>query len=426
MWYRNTMNRIEKLHYFKRQFGGLLVEALKNHSVVYLSGSRNAGKTMLAREICQGDYVSFNSPLLLAAALTVPGSFFKSLSENELTIVDEAHFDAGLFKCIEDSLGNNNDRSGQTPERRFLLIGSMSLPMLFGNRAFPESHVTELTLLPFYAAERRGVGTNFLRRLLIGKMTPRTFDTIQLADEIENATFPELALNHEINREQWFDGFLSTVLQRDIQTAAGIRNSERIVPLLISLATRVGSLINDASIIKETGLDAKTYAKYKAAAMHTFLTFEMEPWGGADQMKKRYVKQSKIYFTDTNLLCYVMRRNLREVLVNDPPTAARLFENFVATEIIKQAVFIGGTRIRHFSLSGGKAVNFLIEAENGRAVGIDVSFKSTISDRDFGNLRVMRTALGKNFNRGILIYAGTELSAFSDDFWAVPVNALWE
>ena len=419
------MNKAKSPLYYKRQFDGLLAEALKTHSAVYLSGPRKAGKTSLARGACRGNYVSFNSPLLLASVLDAPETFFRSLPENQLNVVDEAHFAAELFEHAENEPDNNCSNSGQSSGNRYLLIGSMGLPVLFGHGAAPES-VRELTLLPFSAAERRRVGTNFLRRLLIGKLTARKFDAVRLADEIEGATFPELALNPGINREQWFDSLLSAVLQRDIQTAIGIRSPERIVPLLVSLAIRVGGMLNDASVIKETGLDAKTYAKYKAAALYTFLTFEIEPWSGPNRIKKRLLRQSKIYFTDTNLLCYLMRRGLRDVLAGDPVTSERLFENFIATEIVKQAAFISRTRIRHFSLSGGKEVDFVIEAENGAAVGVDVRFKPVLSDRDFDNLQAMRTALGKNFNRGLIIYTGTEQTAFSDGLWAVPANALWE
>jgi len=412
--------------YYRRHFEGLLVEALRNDSIVYLSGPRKAGKTTLARKICEGRYISFNSPLLLSSIHDDPETFCRSLPENELNIVDDAHFVAEQFLYAENRLKKNHDGSRQNSEKRRLLIGPVGLPMFSGYLAVSEHRVRELSLLPFSAAERRQAGANFLRRLLIGKLTQRTFDTIRIADEIEGATFPELALNHGIDREQWFDNLLSSVLQRDLQTAVGIRNPGRIVPLLVSLAARVGGLLNDASVIKEIGLDAKTYSKYKAAAMCTFLTFEIEPWSGANRVKKRLVRQGKIYFTDTNLMCYVMRRSLRDVLAVDPITSGRLFENFIATEIIKQAAGIRGMRIRHFSLSGGKEVDFVIEAENGAAVGIDVCFKSVLSERDFSNLQVMRTAMGKNFNRGFIIYAGTEQTEVSDGLWAVPVSALWE
>jgi predicted AAA+ superfamily ATPase len=420
------MNEANETLYYRRQFGELLGEALRTGSVVYLSGPRKAGKTALVREVCQGNYVSFNSPLLLAPALDDPETYYRSLRENELNIVDEAHFIAELFRYAENGLKNNYDNPGQNPGKRCLFIGPVGFRVLFGQMAAPERRIRELVRLPFSVAERRRTAAIFLRRLMIGKLAPRTFNTGRIADEIEGATFPELALNPEIDREQWFDGLLSTILQRDIQTAIGIRNPERIVPLLISLSTRVGSLLNDASVMKEIGLDAKTYAKYKAAALYTFLTFEIEPWSGPIRIKKRLVRQSKIYFTDSNLLCYIMRRGLREVLAGDPVTARRLFENFIATEIVKQASGVKGMRIRHFSLSGGKEVAFMIEAENGASVGIDVSFKSVLSDRDFSNLQVMRTALGKNFNRGLIIYPGNEQIEFPDGLWAIPVNALWE
>ena len=420
------MKEAKESIYYRRQCEGLLLEALKTHSAVYLSGPRKAGKTTLAREVCQGNYLSFNSPLLHASVLDEPETFYRTLPKNELNIVDDAHFAAEQLRYTEIGHGTNSGNLGQSSENRYLLISPMGLKMLYSHNAIKHSHIKELTILPFSAAERRRAGTNFLRRLLIGKMAPRTFEAISIAEEIESATFPELALNPEINREQWFDNLLSAVLQRDIQTALAIRNPERIVSLLVSLAGRVGGLLNDASVIKETGLDAKTYAKYKAAALYTFLIFEIEPWSGPSRLKKRLVCQKKSYFIDTNLLCYVLRRNLREVLSGDLLTSGRLFENFVATEIVKQTAGVRGLRIRHFSPSGGKEVDFIVEAENGAAVGIDVSFKSALTARDFGNLQVMRTALGKNFNRGFIIYAGTEQKEFSEGLWAVPVNALWE
>lgn len=421
------MSKAKTLNYCKRQFEGLLINALKTHSAVYLSGPRKTGKTVLVREVCEGNnYMSFNSPLLLASVLAAPETFFHSLPKNDLNILDDAHFAADLFQYAEKLPGDTGNTHVHTNENRYLSIGSTRLSMLYDRGAVKKSHVKELKLLPFYAAERRLIGTNFLRRLLVGKLAPRTFATCRLDEEIEQATFPELAMDAKIDRERWFDDFLSIVLQRDIQTVAAIRNPERIVPLLVSLAARVGGLINDASVIKEIGLDAKTYAKYKMAAFQTFLAFEIEPWSGPNLTKKRLLRQSKIYFIDTNLLCYVMRRGLREVLSDDPVTAGRLFENFIATEIIKQAAFILGIKIRHFGMADGKDVDFAIEAEHGPVVGIDVSFKSVLSDRDFNNLKAMHSVLGKNFNRGIVIYAGKEQVEFSHGLWAVPVNALWE
>ncbi|MDR1728474.1 MAG: DUF4143 domain-containing protein [Acidobacteriota bacterium] len=381
---------------------------------------------MLAHTVCPGRHVSFNSPLLLSSALAEPEAFVYRLAADELNIVDEAQFAPGLFRI----LANLAAQTGATPTAakspRCLLVGATDASVFPGFAEVPGGRVAELALLPFSAAERHRSAANFLRRLLARKPSPRTFPPARLADEIGGATFPALALCPDVARTQWFDDYLSEVLQRDVQNVAGIRNPERMVPLLEALARRVGGLLNDAAVTKEAGLDAKTCGKYKAAARHTFLTFEIEPWDKPGLTGRRNVRQRKLYFMDTNLLCYVMRRDLGEVLEGDPATAARLFENFVATELVKQVGAILGTRIRHFNPSGGREVDFVLEDATGTAVGIDVKHKPVLSSGDFDSLRAMRGTLGIDFNRGIVLYSGVELAQFDDNLWAVPVNALWE
>jgi predicted AAA+ superfamily ATPase len=249
---------------------------------------------------------------------------------------------------------------------------------------------------------------------------------VNLVDVISAATYPEIALNSQIRRKQWFDDYLTTILQRDVKTLADIRNPNNIVQLLVSLSQRVGSLLNNASITKETGLDAKTYAKYKGLVNNTFLTFEIEPWSKPNKLNKRFVKQSKLYFNDTGLLCYVMRRDLSDIYKSDSSAMGHVFENFIATEIMKNATALEGVGVSHFNLSGGKEVDFVLENASGEVIGIEAKLDSAISDRDFANMRILRDMLGDRFRKGAIIYAGTEQVPFKDDMWAMPVNCLWE
>ncbi len=418
------MKKPEYPQVYERQLGGLLVEAVKTRPVVYLNGPRQVGKSTLAREACQGNYLSFDSPLLLSSASASPEAFLQSLPADVLNIVDEVQLVPALFRQLKRVVDEN--RRASRNANLFLLTGSANLLALPKLSQALAGRMAVLTLLPFSAAERRRNGENVLRRLTNEPLALRLFKKADLAEVIEGSTFPELALHPEINRTKWFDDYLTTILQRDVQSVASIRNPERIVQLLVSLALRVGSLVNDSAVMKETGLDAKTYGKYKAITKNTFLTFEVEPWSKPNKLNKRFVRQSKLYFTDTGLLCYILRRNLRDVLTGDPVTAGHLFENFIATEILKQTGTCIGTRISHFNLAGGKEVDFVIEDAEGRVVGIEVKSASALSERDFANLCVMRDVLGKRFKRGLVIYTGTEQAPFQNGLWAVPVNALWE
>ena len=103
-----------------------------------------------------------------------------------------------------------------------------------------------------------------------------------------------------------------------------------------------------------------------------------------------------------------------------------IFENFVATEIMKNTKTMVGTHVSHFNLVGGKEVDFVIENENADALGVEVKFSGSVSDNDFSNMRILREILGERFKKGVVIYPGNELAVFKDEMLAIPVNYLWE
>jgi predicted AAA+ superfamily ATPase len=413
--------------YRERRLEDLLVRTLKTRPLVYLNGPRQVGKSTLAERISaygEARFVSLDSPLASASAQSDPVGFVKSLPADRLNIIDEVQMVPEVFRQIKAAVDESRRSGGGTG--LYLLTGSadvMALPRLAEALV---GRMSILTLLPFSAAEYRGTGRNFIESLWSGSLSYRKYGNAGLADVISDATYPEIALNHEINRVQWFDDYLTTILQRDVKTLADIRSPSNIVQLLVSLAQRAGSLLNNASVMKETGLDAKTCAKYKGLLHNTFLTFEVEPWTKPNRLGKRFVKQSKLYFSDTNLLCHVMRRSLPEVLKNDPPAAGHVFENFIAAEIMKNVKAATGFRVSHFNPSGGREVDFVIENADGEAVGVEVKLGESLSDGDFSNMRTLRETLGERFKKGIVIYTGNELALFRDGMWAVPVNYLWE
>jgi predicted AAA+ superfamily ATPase len=180
--------------------------------------------------------------------------------------------------------------------------------------------------------------------------------------------------------------------------------------------------------MKETGLDAKTYEKYKAVCASTFLIYELPSWAKPNKLDKRFVKQKKLYFTDTALLCHLMQRDMEEIFRNDMSTMGHIFENFIAGEIMKAAKSLGPFSVSHFNpvQNQGKEVDFIVESPKGEAIGIEVKLTGTIDERDWANMGVLSNTVGKRFKKGIIIYTGTELMQIARNIWAVPVNYLWE
>jgi predicted AAA+ superfamily ATPase len=181
--------------------------------------------------------------------------------------------------------------------------------------------------------------------------------------------------------------------------------------------------------MKETGLNQGTYEKYKSFCNAAYLTFEIQPWAKPNRLNKRFVRSKKIYFTDTNLLCFLMRRNISEVYKNDPSLMGHLFENFAATEIMKSISALPGKyHVSHFNpvRGDGNETDFIIEKDNGETTAIEVKLDSSLNDNDFKNLELCRNTIGNKFRKGIVLYRGEDLVPFGDKLYAVPVNYLWE
>jgi predicted AAA+ superfamily ATPase len=307
----------------------------------------------------------------------------------------------------------------------FLLTGSANLMALPRLSDALVGRMSVLTLLPFSTSEFMRTNINFISRLFEDKLGYKSYKEYDVFNLILNASFPEPSLNTAIDHNQWFGDYLNSLLQRDVQLVADIRNPSKMIMLLSILAMRAGGLLNNSLIAQETGLDIKTYERYKSAALNTFIIFEIPAWTKPNRLNKRFTKSSKLFFTDTNLLVYLLRRSLKNIYGNDRITMGHLFENFIAGEIMKNAVSLTGLDISHFRTSDQKEVDFVLEKE-GKVIGIEVKLNSVPNVNDFNGLKLLKEAVGNNFKLGVVVYTGNELVPFGEDFWAVPVCFLFE
>jgi predicted AAA+ superfamily ATPase len=298
----------------------------------------------------------------------------------------------------------------------------MSLPRLAEALV---GRMSVLTLLPFSSSEYKRTGVNFITKLFEDKLEYKSYQPYDILDIILNATFPEPALNPAIDRTQWFGDYVNTLLQRDIRMVDDIRNPSKVIILLSILAIRAGGLLNNSQAAQEPGLDIKTYERYKAAALNTFILFEIKAWSKPSKINKRFTKSPKLFFTDTNLLSYLLRRELSDIYYNDRNTMGHLFENFIATEIMKNASPLADLEVSHFRTSDQKEVDFVLE-KKGEVIGIEVKLNSTVDVNDFKGLKFLKETTEERFKKGVVIYTGNELVSFGEDLWAVPVCYLWE
>jgi predicted AAA+ superfamily ATPase len=418
------------MRYYERDLEAYLHKTLNTRPLVYLRGPRQCGKSTLVKNLGlrkTAHYLSLDSPVNMAAAKTDPARFMQSLPAGRLNIIDEVQAVPEIFPYLKISIDEQRAKGSDKGYSLglYLLTGSADLMALPSLSEALVGRMAVLTLLPFSASEYKRTGINFITKLFDEKLEYRSYKSYDLLTIMHNATFPEPALNPAIDRHQWFGDYINTLFQRDIRAVADIRNPSKAIMLLSVLAMRAGGLLNNSQTAQETGLDIKTYERYKAAALNTFILFEIPAWSKPNRVNKRFTKSSKLFFTDTNLLAYLLRRDTADIYANDRITMGRLFENFIATEIMKNAVSLTGLEVSHFRTSDQKEVDFVLE-KGGKVIGIEAKLNAAPTVHDFAGLRLLKEATGDRFRLGVVMYPGTEMVPFGEDLWAIPICYLWK
>lgn len=400
-----------------------VLESLKTSPIVFLNGPRQSGKSTLvsylSEEKFKATYITLDHSTQMAAATAAPHAF---LTAHKRLIIDEVQLVPELFRELkiivdERRLSKKGDQYGL-----FLMTGSaniMALPKLSDALV---GRMSLKTLYPLSAVEVfKGEGL-FLSALFAKDFSqkPKKHD---LQQAILASTFPQISLEKPTQRLDWFEGYLTTLLQRDVRLISDIDKLGKLPLLLRILSMRVGNLLNDASIGRDVGLNAVTTKNYREVLLAMFLTFDIQPW--FKNIKKRLVKSPKGYLLDTNLLCHLMDWDLSKLFLK-PDLFGHVIENFVATELVKLLSFDSlKASLYHFRTSDGKEVDFVIQKFDQKLVGIEVKAKERVTQKDFEGLMQLQAVSSDDFVCGVVLYLGSEVVVFGDSLFAVPISYLW-
>lgn len=418
------------MDYFSRHITQRMKDALKLSPIVFLNGARQTGKSTLvqtlAPQIGSGDqpaqYVTFDRPTQMAAASAAPEAFLTSFDLP--LIIDEVQLVPGLFRALKVVADEMRLKDKANANGRYLLTGSaniLALPKLSDPLV---GRMAIMTLYPFTVAEATHNNPGGLERLMQMDFKVINDRGLSIVDAIRRATFPEISLMDNDSRKTWFDGYITTILQRDVRQIAELEKSSILPHLLRVLATRAGGLMNDSDISREVGLNSVTGKLYRNILKLMFLTFDVKPW--FRNVGKRLVKSPKGYLLDTSMISYLLDYNIEDIAKTQPALFGHLLENFIATELLKQ---LSNSDIKaelyHFRTSDGKEVDFILEKPDGSVFAIEVKRSESVDINDFKGILTFKELTGNDFTGGVVLYAGKEAVPFGKNLWAVPYFALW-
>ncbi|MCA9410246.1 MAG: ATP-binding protein [Candidatus Omnitrophica bacterium] len=399
-----------------------LLAALRDTPVVLLHGPRQCGKTTLVRSIAENEhrarYLTLDDSTLLSAVTEDPQGFVESVEEP--LVIDEVQRVPELFLAIKASV--DRDRK----PGRFLLTGSANVLLLPRLSETLAGRMEILQLWPLSQGELQGTREDFVDRIFDSENRFSTVEASEkkLSDRILAGGFPEaVSREQKGRRDKWFESYLTTLIQRDVRDLANIEGLTDLPRLLRLLASRVGSLQNFAEVSRATGFPQTTLKRYLSLLEASFLIQHTPAWSG--NIGKRMVRSSKVFFTDTGILCHLLDAD-SQLFREDRKLFGRILENFVMTQLRKELSWSESrAKLFHFRSHSGEEVDFVLTDPRGALVGIEVKAAQSIKKNDLRGLRMMRETCGDKFLRGVILYTGSEVVPFGHDLVAVPIQNLW-
>ena len=409
----------------------ILLETLEVSPVVFLNGARQAGKSTLVlnnlseigKNGVEAVYITFDNVTQMAAAASAPEAFL-SAYENTL-VLDEVQMVPEIFRALKAKIDTLRLENKPASNGRYLLTGSANILALPQLAEALVGRMNVLTLYPFCTAETTGGKGTGLDRIFSMNFSGMDSRNISLTEAIKASTYPEIFDKEDKEINTWFDGYISTILQRDVKMLADLEKISLLPSLLRVLASRAGNLINDADLSRDVGLNAVTGKFYRNILKMMFLTIDVPPW--YRNIGKRLVKSSKGYLVDTLFLCYVLGLKLEDLVKNRPDLFGHVLENYVVMELTKLLSFNDSkAKLYHFRTSDGKEVDFVLEKPDGNLWAIEVKNSDSVSAKDFNGVKLFAELTGRNFQGGIVLYSGKDVVPFGENLWAVPHYLLWQ
>ena len=405
-----------------RNLKNSLLEAAVDTPVVLVNGARQTGKSTLIKALFADsptppEYISLDDLALLNAALKDPQSFIERLPDT--VIIDEIQRAPELMLPIKYSVDRNR-RPG-----RFFLTGSadvLALPKVADTLV---GRIEIHTLWPLSQGEIHGVCESFIDTIF-GDSKLKAAKNIELSELINIMNiggYPDALLRETLTRRKnWFDGYITTLIERDVRDLRNIEQLTLMPKLMELIASRAGRLLNYSDIARSLEMKLTTVKMYISLLELLYLIVPVQPWFG--DIGKRLVKSPKIYFNDTGLLCHLLGVDATAV-IKDGSLLGMVYENFVLMELIKQISWSEyKPRLYHFRTENGDEVDIVLEGRDGRIVGIECKANSLARGASKG-LQALKELTGKKFHRGIILYTGSHIIGIDKDIEAVPVSALW-
>ena len=395
-----------------RLTGFTLEDRLRVMPAVVLTGARQTGKSTLAQDLVPAGrrYFTLDDFDTLDVARRDPEVI---LGGRDPITIDEVQREPGLLHAVKIAIDQ------QRQPGRFLLTGSANLLLMRQVSESLAGRASYLTLLPMTRREQMGLGRGGLWEELLGAPDQEWRDVLDSHEShpedwralARRGGFPtpSLHLDSDSDRAIWFDGYIQTYLERDLQSLSSIAALPDFRRLMRAACLRLGHLLNQTELGRDVALPQPTVRRYLNLLETSHLLVRLPAF--ATNRTKRLIKAPKAYWGDTGLALRLTQE--------DEPRGAHL-ENLVLNDLLTwRETRLNRAEISYWRTTIGEEVDFVVEA-NGRLLPIEIKSTPRPRLRDTSALRSFRKEYGDLSRAGLLLHDGDLLDWITPDILAAP------
>lgn len=401
--------------YLRRYAARLLERALQVSPVVVIMGARQTGKsTLVQSEEFLGErlYLTLDDLDVRERAANDPDELVASAPY--LTL-DEVQREPDVILAIKRAVDSDRPRR----PGRFVLTGSANLLLMKRISETLAGRATYLTLWPLTRREQLGLGRVGLWSELLERPADDWYDLVT-RQELPSADWraearrggypiPALELNSDDARAVWFDGYLRTYLERDLQDLAAIENLLDFRRLMRAACLRLGGLVNQTELGRDTQIPRPTVQRYLNLLEVSYQLVRLESY--AVNKTKRLIKTPKLYWSDPGLAIHLS--GIGE------PTGFHL-EDLVLLDLLAwRDAQVPRPEILYWRTTTDLEVDFVIELPRG-LVAVEVKAAARTGLSDVRGLKAFRDEYGDRFLGGLLLHTGDETQWLSKGILATP------
>lgn len=337
-----------------RTLAHALEKALTEFPVVGLVGSRQVGKTTLARQVVQEHpseavYLDLELPSDLAK-LTAPELYLQQHAD-KLIILDEIQRLPELFPTLR-ALVDQARRPG-----RFLILGSASPDLIRQSSESLAGRIVFLELHPLHLLEVEHTASDDARRL---------------TRHWWRGGYPDSFLaKTDAQSHRWREAFIRTFVERDLPQLGFQIPASQVRRFWEMVAHLHGQTWNASAIARSFGLTPPTIRRYLDLLTDTFLLRQLQPLHV--NLRKRLVKSPKVYVRDSGLLHTLLRLSTWDQ-VQGHPVGGASWEGFCIEQIIQ--VLPSTVDVAFFRTHTGDELDLVLTDPSGQRLAVEIKYSA--------------------------------------------------